>query len=298
MSFVMVPTWLAQADINPQSLRVWIILGSYGTFNVNTGCYESIFPAVETAAERAGVSASTFRRCLAELETLGALKRIARYDPEQGRQLSNIYQLKTGTLVPPPPGEPSDPSESDTLEAGRSDRGSLADLPANQEPITYNHKTQSSTAPPPAPPTRANEILATLIDACAAAGITLTPRIKGMYAKKFKELLDGSVPPELILSALRLSWKKRTLDRVQLLDNYLIEVQAGERVRDVRTKTEVRSEGVRSLIDQAEAVVKARGGNPNDNRLMSKTMRDIRDGLIDVAQALGSSFTQLQIGAA
>lgn len=297
MSFVMVPTWLIEADILPSSLRVWLALGAYGTFSPETGTYESIHPSVETVCQRAKVSEATFRRAMTELIGLGAARRIERFDPRTGLQICNAYQLMTGTLTPPSP-VTHEPPRAVTDDGAGGSPVSPNPEPLYQEPSTKNIQEPSVPAQPAHEPQKANEILKTLIDACAAGGVLLTPRIKGMYAKKFKELLDGGIPAPLVLEALRVSWRKKTIDRVQLLDNYLIEVQAGERVQDARTKTEVRSDQVTDLLDQARAVVVAQGGNPDNNRLMSKTMRDIRTGVIDVAQALGASFTQMQIGMA
>lgn len=291
VSFVMTPVWLLEADITPCTLKVWMTLGAYGTWSAVTGTYESIHPAVSSVCERARVSETTFHKAVRDLIAIGALQRIERFDPKTKLQIPNAYRLITGTLVPP-----SAPVETDTPPPVEVDTpGVVANAP-NPEPLTHNQETHKEPAPAPqSPPTKANEMLALLINACTERNVVLPPRVKGMYAKKFKELLDGGVAPELILEALRLSWKKKTLDKVQLLDNFLIEVQAGERQPDVRTKQEVRDEVVTSRIEQAMALVRARGMDPNNGKIVSKAMKEIRLGLVNVSQALTGGMQQMEL---
>jgi hypothetical protein len=292
MSFVMVPVWLAQADITPQALRVWVILGSYGTYNVASGTYESIFPSVASAAERAGICESAFQKAVRELVKVGAVERIARY-ATNGGQLTNVYRMKMGTFVPPSRnvdvGEGPDFGDgggADSSPGGGvhpSTRGVDGCTP-NQEPLTKNQETKNFPEPTvPAgggdtPPT-AQTILKTFIDACTTHGVTLTPRIKGMYARKFKELLDGGVPHSLIMEALRLSWRKKTVDRVQLLDNYLIEVQTGPaapRFQSVQERREEKLQESKSVMRMATEAVVAQGGRSNDFKAIQKMMDMIR----------------------
>lgn len=267
---------------------------------------------VAQIAEETGRCKDTIQKLMRELEDFGVLKR--RQLRASGRITGTAYELDRDLLW----GLTEDPGDPPRVPPGADDSGPGPDLPEQEfsqvtpepeVPAQVDQSTKKTTskktknqedqvlASAPPPPEKANEILATLIDACSAHNVTLPPRIKGMYARKFKELLDGGVPAPLILEALRLSWRKKTVDRVQLLDNYLIEVQAGERVRDVRTNSQVRSDNVGTLVQQTKAVVLARGGNPDDNRLMVKTMRDIRNGLIDVAQAIAAPM-QMQLGVA
>lgn len=293
--YAMVPSWLLEAKPSGNAVLIYVTLASFGTFDTTAGVYQECRPSLAKITDRCGLSESTVKRAVSELLELGAIERTLRWGPD-GVSLPTLYQVIFGRLVGP--GKPAvDPGGSTPEPRGGSTGERVGGPPVtcNPEPITQNQKTHKEPAPATQSPTKANEFVALLIEACKKQDLVLPPRIKGMYAKKFKELLDGGMPPELILEALRLSWKKRTLDKVQLLDNLLVEVQAGERVKDVRTKQEVRNEGVDAAIDRAVALVVSRGGDPNNGRLVSKAMKEIRLGLVNVGNALTGGMRQMEL---
>lgn len=86
--FAMVPHWVLDAVVNPVTLRVWCVLARHA--NTEGAAY----PSVERVATMAGVSASTLRRSLNELQVIGALEIRARHDAETGRQQSNMFYLR------------------------------------------------------------------------------------------------------------------------------------------------------------------------------------------------------------
>jgi hypothetical protein len=82
--FALVPRWLA-ANATGNTLRLWCVLWVYS----GNGTHAA-WPAQETLAAELGLSDRTVRRCLKELEDLGALT------SEMRLGTSNLYTLQWG----------------------------------------------------------------------------------------------------------------------------------------------------------------------------------------------------------
>jgi hypothetical protein len=164
----------------------------------------------------------------------------------------------------------------------------------NPESLTNNQRTKnknSSSATPPDGELNAGIMTKHWIDWCTLRGVKLTPVTIKRYAAKFRELLDAGFEPTLIGAACQAMAKDNVISKVALLDHYVTRAQTGpekmpERVKDVRTNQEIRNEGVDATIDRAVALVVARGGNPNNNKLVVKAMKEIRQGLVNVGNVL------------
>lgn len=166
--FVMVPDWLIFEKISPMALRVWCRLALYGEFDKRTGTYVNITPAHPKIAASLGISVSTVKRAIAELESIGAIGTTKRWT-DDGDPTSNSYRVVVGSQAngggvtdePTPVQGSAQRGEqgSEGVNVGRGGgftdepTGGVMDEPRvgsqmsyNPEPLTHNqliHKTSS-----------------------------------------------------------------------------------------------------------------------------------------------------------
>lgn len=183
--FAMVPAWLVWKKPSVNALTVYIHLALYGTFNPGSATYEQCRPSKKTLASGdprrgypgTGLSESTVGRALRELETLGAIKGEASFNPANGAQEPTVYRLVFGQVTeetaaqtpvspvtPPPPMSPVTPGGSVTHDTPRGvthdrgprvtgDEGPVSPVTHNQEPSTKNQGTKNQEQNPPPPST-------------------------------------------------------------------------------------------------------------------------------------------------
>lgn len=136
----MIPNWLLLKQPTGNAILTYCHLARFGTLDHEIGEWTDIFPSMSLLQERTGLAENTLRRCLSELEDLGALTRETRAR-DNGSQTTNRYRLFFGTLAPPPqqlvptPPQPMTPPPSSNL------------APPEREPLTHNHQEE---LPPPA----------------------------------------------------------------------------------------------------------------------------------------------------
>ena len=87
--FGVIPEWIIYAPISAQAIRLYLVLSRYAD---NDGeCY----PSHSTLGKRMGVSVSTVKRAIKELEKINAVEVINRMK-ENGDYSSNLYRLNIG----------------------------------------------------------------------------------------------------------------------------------------------------------------------------------------------------------
>lgn len=146
-----------------------------------------------------------------------------------------------------------------------------------------------------AKPVNAGTLTAQWIDWCKARNITLPPRVVGRYAAKFKELLGANFPPAIIGAALAKMAAENMISRVDLLDSYVIRVQAGaprpeSQFRSAAERRRDEAEATRNRVAEAEAIVRARGGNPNDSAEVYRVVRERKSGMVRQDSAAPAAF--------
>lgn len=128
-TFAIIPTWVLDADVSAQAIRLYCILRRYADA---TG-YS--FPSRARLAERLHVKdVQTVDRALKELVGLGAVVVVPRY--EDGRQITSGYRLVSVPQV--------GRGTSATPEGHSWDKGRGTDTPRNE-----SHSTISTTAAQP-----------------------------------------------------------------------------------------------------------------------------------------------------
>jgi hypothetical protein len=268
---------------------------------------------VSQIAAESGRCKDTVQRLMRELEEFGVLVR--RQLRSAGKITGTVYEIRHDILINRCAENPGDPPTAEDSgpgpEQGKPEFPQVEPETESPAPVesptkkTITKKTkeedQKTTEPPAGSPLEgeivdeasndrpvtAQTLLATLLDACSSKNVTLTPRVKGMYARKFKELLSGGIPDALILEALRLSWKKKTLDRVQLLDNYLIEVQTGPAEPMFKSASERRvdrADQASDIAKQATRVVVENGFAANDIKALKQALRLIKEGFTNITR--------------
>lgn len=209
---------------------------------------------------------------------------------------------------PEPPGQPPPPPGNPDPDPGKPKDGFPVGGSAGEErtPIPKNTKVQEQQQlPPPAvadepvvsaeviepppsvktleQPKNAGQMTSQWIDYCCQRGVRLTPTLIKRYAAKFKELLTAGFTPPLIGAALQLMVKESVVARVTMLDTYLIRVQAGpERpeplYRSAAERRRQEADDAGDLIDRAERLVVARGGDDRDNAAVYAAMQELKNG--------------------
>jgi len=86
--FAIVPEWVLDAPITAQAVRLYAVLKRYADKTDGT-CY----PSHKTIAKRMGVSISTVKRAMEELQTISAVTIEPRYNNATGEQTSNLYTV-------------------------------------------------------------------------------------------------------------------------------------------------------------------------------------------------------------
>jgi Helix-turn-helix domain len=117
----MVPGWLLARQPSGNAVLMYAALARYGRFNTHAGTYEECRPALSTLQEDTGLSESTVKRALAELVTLGAIRRRLRFAEDGRTPLPTAYTVLFGALNPPadddqpttePPPDPDPPGST------------------------------------------------------------------------------------------------------------------------------------------------------------------------------------------
>ena len=85
-AFAIVPADLFELRLKSGSILVFTALASFA------GKDRIVWPSLKTIGKMVGMKERSVRRLLSELEEVGVVTRVARYDRD-GKQLSNVYRL-------------------------------------------------------------------------------------------------------------------------------------------------------------------------------------------------------------
>jgi hypothetical protein len=87
--FAVIPHWLIGA-VKPSAVVVYLAMRTWA--DNTTG---HAYPSIQSICDRAGLSRNTVEKSINELESVGALRRVARFD-EYGTRLANSYVFNEG----------------------------------------------------------------------------------------------------------------------------------------------------------------------------------------------------------
>lgn len=93
--FAMVPEWVIYADVSSHAVRVYAVLHRHSP---------NVHPGMRRIAEYMHVSVDTVRRAVEELEKIGAVQVIPRYEEGTKHQLSHAWVLASDRPAPPSTG--------------------------------------------------------------------------------------------------------------------------------------------------------------------------------------------------
>lgn len=79
-------------------------------------------------------------------------------------------------------------------------------------------------------PANAGDVLAIVLERFTEAGILILPRFRAIAGKLTKECLDAGVPPELLVRAVAISFKRAEPQNLHFIVQDLILAQAGTRM--------------------------------------------------------------------
>lgn len=241
---------------------------------------------------------------------------VAAFDaPKQpsGRRVSDgVEQAKEavsagGTVGHGPPDDGRTPDVRSGIETQRDTREREELPPADADgadviidaEIVDDHQPDESSRKPGAEMVTAQTLTAQWIDWCKAREITLPPRLIGRYARKFKELLGGHIPPAVIGAALARMATERMVARVDLLDSYVVRVQAGAprpepMYRSAAERRRDETVDSRDRIAEAERIVRARGGDPEDNVAVYRVAQELkRSGMVGEDSAAPAAYVAM-----
>ena len=198
------------------------------------------FPKVSLIAKETEVCERSVHAALAELVAGGFIRILYRYRSD-GSQRSNRYLLLVeGPETPLPEGEdwsreraqpaPHAPGGVQEMQATSMHLNNQGELPEVQK-----LPPAPPTAPPTPPPSTAvakietaQTITAGWIDYCRSRGVELTQRLIGRWARQIKEVLVTH-PADLIKKAMALMLADNQQAYPNLLDQYVVQLQAGTR---------------------------------------------------------------------
>lgn len=144
---MMFPEWLRAKKPSPNAYVAYVTLGSFGTFNPRTGCYDECRPSMARMCEESGLSESVMKRAILELIKIGGARRRLRFKAD-GSPAPSSYELVFGEVREPSPNSADlgGAASGPTWGQERAQVGPSAD--PNQEPSTNNPlpKTGMSTS--------------------------------------------------------------------------------------------------------------------------------------------------------
>lgn len=145
--YSIVPRWLLskviEGEVNPASLPLWCILSDYANRE------DYAWPSMATLASDLKASEKTVRRCLQDLERVGALRVEKRFAPN-GRQSSNGYRLLY--LLPSLAGEGGGSLDSPPMRVPEMGGGGSQTSPPHKlkkDPIEEGEEETPESPPPP-----------------------------------------------------------------------------------------------------------------------------------------------------
>jgi hypothetical protein len=222
----MVPEWLRVRKPGGAAILVYITLASFGTWNPGSARYDECRPSVPTLAEETGLGESTVRRAIKDLTQLGALEVGGVRRAANGGELPRVYRVVFGQVTAPPSQVPPPGTPDGTGGVSPDTPGGVPEMTPNQEPSTKNQ--HQDFLPQDAAADNAGKILKGLIDWLRLpeqGPVELPSRIRGMYAKGIKKLLDEGSDPIRIKLALGRMHDRGKIGSPSLLDSFVVEVQ-------------------------------------------------------------------------
>lgn len=181
------------------------------------------YPSNAEIQRKSALSERGVRTAVAELIKLGEL----RVEINQGRRGTNMYSV---IMTPPTPAESAPRPNGQGAGSAPRPRQNLPRTPADSAPGTVLEPPNepSSFLPQDAAATNAGKILKGLIDWLRLpeqGPVELPNRIKGMYAKGIKKLLDEGADPIRVKLALGRMHDRGKIGSPSLLDSFVVEVQ-------------------------------------------------------------------------